>query len=46
MNRPAADPTKVTRPVEVTTAAGAATAGYPGAWDDDEYYEVPRAVAR
>ena len=37
---------EATRPVEVTTAAGAATAGYPGAWDDDEYYEVPRAVAR
>jgi hypothetical protein len=24
----------------------AATAGYPGAWDDDELYEVPQAVAR
>ncbi len=21
-------------------------AGYPGAWDDDDDYEVPRAVAR
>jgi hypothetical protein len=24
----------------------AATAGYPGAWDDDEVYEVPQAAAR
>jgi hypothetical protein len=23
-----------------------ATAGYPGAWDDDEPFEVPRAAAR
>ncbi len=37
---------EATRPVEVTTAAGAATAGYPGAWDDDDDYELPRAVAR
>ena len=34
-----------TSPLEAT-AGGAATAGYPGAWDDDEDYEVPRAVAR
>ncbi len=24
----------------------AATAGYPGAWDDDALYEVPQAAAR
>jgi hypothetical protein len=23
-----------------------ATSGYPGAWDDDEVYEVPEAAAR
>ena len=35
---------------EVQTGApqadGLATAGYPGAWDDDDDFEVPRAVAR
>jgi hypothetical protein len=34
------------RPLEVATAADAATAGYPGAWDEDEDYEVLRAAAR
>ncbi len=33
--------------VESATAGGAATAGYPGAWDDgDDDFEVPRAAAR
>ena len=27
-------------------ADDAASAGYPGAWDDDDYFEVPRAAAR
>jgi hypothetical protein len=33
-------------PVWETTAGDPATAGYPGAWDDDDDYELPRAVAR
>jgi hypothetical protein len=37
---------EATSPVGGATASAAATAGYPGAWDDDDDYEVPRAVAR
>jgi hypothetical protein len=37
---------EATRPVQHTTAGDAAAAGYPGAWDDDDDYEVPRAAAR
>ncbi len=33
-------------PVGEAAASDAATAGYPGAWDDDDDYEVPRAAAR
>ena len=34
------------QPVDATArASGPATAGYPGAWDDDDF-EVPRAAAR
>ncbi len=37
---------EATRPVGRATASDAATAGYPGAWDDDDDYEVHRAIAR
>jgi hypothetical protein len=33
-------------PVGPATAGVAASAGYPGAWDDDDDFEVPRAAAR
>jgi hypothetical protein len=33
-------------PVGLATAGVAAAAGYPGAWDDDDDFEVPRAAAR
>ena len=34
-------------PVATAPPAGnAANAGYPGAWDDDDYFEVPQAAAR
>ena len=36
---------EATTPVWETTAGDAATAGYPGAWDEDDDYELPRAVA-
>jgi hypothetical protein len=32
--------------VEAVESVDPATAGYPGAWDDDEPFEAPRAVAR
>ncbi len=34
-------------PIDTAPRAGdSANAGYPGAWDDDDYFEAPRAAAR
>ena len=34
-------------PIETAARAGdPATAGYPGAWDEDDYFEATRAAAR